>query len=127
MEIQPNIALDEEQDESDLIIPAEARRCQVSAIVAWNQAVNSAIETAVKINPFQNNLPAGVVVPAVEAVDWTKGRQNCDIRPRLYDKASGQYRLVDSGSMITATARLPADKLDRTFKLVAVNGSQIAT
>ena len=127
MEIQPNIALDEEQNESDLIIPAEARRCQVSAIVAWNQAVNSAIETAVKINPFQNNLPAGVVVPAVEAVDWTRGRQNCDIRPRLYDKASGQYRLVDSGSMITATARLPADKLDRTFKLVAVNGSQIAT
>ena len=65
-------------------------------------------------------MPEGTVVPAVEAATWS-GR-NVDIRPRLFDKASGQFRLVDSGSMITATVKRPEDKLDESINLVAVNG-----
>ena len=32
----------------------------------------------------------GEVIPAVEAVDWSVGNRNCDIRPRLVDKSSGK-------------------------------------
>ena len=88
--------------------------------------MSASIEVASQVNPFQKDIPEGVVIPAVDAVNWSIGR-NVDIRPRLYDKASGQFRLVDSGSMITATARKPHDKPDDSFNLVAVNGSRIKT
>ena len=80
---------------------------------------------ACNINPYESDLEPGVVIPAVEAVDWN-GRRNCDIRPRLKE-ANGQGRLIDSGSMITATAKRPGDKVDKSVKLVAVNGSEIKT
>ena len=94
----------------------------------WNTLTLAALETASLVDPFQSDLPLGSLVPAVEAQQWpVNGHRGCDIRPRLLDKATGQSRLIDSGSMITATARGPNDKIDESIKLVAVNGSEIKT
>ena len=91
----------------------------------WHSLTLAAMSVASNINPYESDLQPGVVIPAVEAVDWN-GRRNCDIRPRLLG-SNGQASLIDSGSMITATARKPEDKLDTSVKLVAVNGSEIKT
>ena len=58
---------------------------------------------------------------------WDKTRKGVDVRPRLVDKKSGVARLIDSGSMITATAKKPGDMPDNSRRLVAVNGSSIQT
>ena len=79
------------------------------------------------MNPFESDLPEGTVIRAVDAVDWSVGRHNCDIRPRLLDKSTGISRLVDSGSQISVTQKLPGDTIDKSLKLVAVNGSKIET
>ena len=67
------------------------------------------------------------MIRAIDAVDWSIGRHNCDIRPRLVDKSTGISRLVDSGSQISVTQKLPEDKVDQNLKLVAVNGTKIET
>ena len=129
MEIQPDISVEASETESESFLPAaDVRQSQIAAIQGfWHSKVATAMEEASQINPFETDLPMNVVIPTVNAVGWSKGRRNCDIRPRLFDAASGKHRLVDSGSMITATSKLPTDKLDTEFKLVAVNGSHIKT
>ena len=87
--------------------------------------VVSALSIASSVNPYESDLPVGTVIPAVSAVDWLIGQRNCDIRPRLLD--NGISRLLDSGSQISVTRKGPDDKIDPTFKLVAVNGSKIPT
>ena len=82
---------------------------------------------AAAINPYESDLPLGSVIPAVSALGWRSGFKNCDIRPRLFDKASGEHRLIDSGSMISVTKKQPGDKIDESIKLVAVNGTKINT
>ena len=67
----------------------------------------------------------GKIIPSVGAVDWARAH-DVDIRPRLVEP-SGEARLVDSGSQISVTKRLPGDKLDNSLRLVAVNGSKINT
>ena len=79
------------------------------------------------VNPFEKDLPFGTVVPSVNVLDWQVGQQNCDLRPRLVDKSTGEARMIDTGSMITATKRLPGDQRDQNLKLLAVNGSEIET
>ena len=91
---------------------------------SWDLGVIAALEKAATIDPFKPDLPDGTVVPAVEAVDWSG---NSDIRPRLWDESTKEFRLLDSGSMITATKKLPGDKPDNRLKLMAVNGSDIQT
>ena len=82
---------------------------------------------AAAIDPFESDLPEGTVIKAVDAVGWSIGRRNCDIRPRLIDKSSGTSRLIDSGSQISVVRKGPGDKIDHSIKLVAVNGTKIDT
>ena len=106
--------------------PGGVRQSQVAGVQAsWNAQVMAALTVANKVDPYRGNIPFGTVVPAIEAVDWQV--PNCDVRPRLLDKSSGQFRLRDSGSMISATKKLPGDKQDHSMKLIAVNGSNIKT
>ena len=105
----------ENESELDLF---QARQCQNSD---WNNKIVAAIEQASNVNPY-NSIPLGSVIPTVDAVDWSG---QGDIRPRLWDKEAGLFRLIDSGSMISATTKLPSDKEDKSVKLVAVNGSSI--
>ena len=93
---------------------------------SWDSLVVAAMSVASTIDPFTPDLPEGTVISAVEAKCWALGR-NCDIRPRLHDKSTGVDRLVDSGSQISVTKKGPDDKIDHSFKLVAVNGTKIDT
>ena len=85
----------------------------------WIRQTVAAVEIASNVDPFSEDLPLGSVIPAVSALGWRAGFRNCDIRPRLFDKASGENRLIDSGSMISVTKVKPGDKVDDTMKLVA--------
>ena len=95
--------------------------------VAWDSLVMASLTVAGSVDPFEKDLPEGTIIRAVDAVDWSVGRQNCDIRPRLVDKSTGISRLLDSGSQISVTRKLPGDKVDHTINLVAVNGTKIKT
>ena len=87
----------------------------------------AAFEVAAKVDPFAENLPVGVEIPAIDAAGWTKGHRSVDIRPRLVDNSTGQARLIDSGAQLTATCKRPEDKEDDSVRLIAVNGSKIQT
>ena len=107
MEIQSkNIKFN--QSESDSLFQASTRQS------LFNEAVQGAMELAAEVNPYSEILPEGVVIPTLDAVNWSC--RNVDIRPRLVDKSNGKERLVDSGAQITATVRLPEDKPDMVQK-----------
>ena len=82
---------------------------------------------AQNVNPFESDLPVGVIIPTLEAVNWSAGHRSVDVRPRLVEKKSGEARLLDTGAQITATKRNSSDKPDEGVRLVAVNGSRIPT
>ena len=122
IEIQPDISFelqDELESESFVQAPVNLRQSQ------WDKLVVGAMSIAESVNPYEPDIPIGTVIPSIHAVKWTKGSGNCDIRPRLRDSSTGELRLLDSGSMITAAKRLPGDKVDNSVRLVAVNGSRI--
>ena len=113
----------ENNPESDFFVTANSRQSQVKA--NWETQTLAAIEIASNVNPYETDLPEGSIIPAVSAMGWRTGVRNCDIRPRLLDKATGEHRLIDSGSMISVTKRKQGDELDSTMRIVAVNGSRI--
>ena len=119
MEIQPNFVEFEPETESESLFQASMSRQS-----QFNEAVQAAIEIAAQVDPYQQVLGEGVVIPTLDAVNWSS--KNVDIRPRLVE-ASGVERLVDSGAQISAAVRLPSDKPDQNVSLVAVNGSKIRT
>ena len=129
IEIQQNfIDPAKQESESEYFDLNSVRRSQIAGLqLKWNEWQVAALEVASNVNPYEPDLPEGTIIPAVEAVGWSVGRRNCDIRPRLVDKSTGRARLIDSGSMITATVKGPEDKIDKSVRLVAVNGSEIKT
>ena len=136
MEIQKPELFNKKTSANDSLIPeteteATSRQSPFMQRLQWlknNYARIQLSAVTVELDTTSSaRLPLGSVVSAVEAKDWSPAVHNCDIRPRLLDKATGAFRLIDSGSQITATRRQPDDKIDPTLKLVAVNGSQIQT
>ena len=107
--------------------PTEVRQSHEVDNSSWNELVVAAISIAENVDPYKPNIPVDTVVRAVDALNWKPHQKGCDIRPRLFDKAAGVNRLLDSGSQISVTGRKPGDKVDNSFKLVAVNGSKITT
>ena len=118
------------KDESDSFSEAEARQSHMAKIrQSWakltiaSMSMSGTARVDWKSEPFHH---VGEIVSAAEAMNWP-ANSNVDVRPRLLDKSTNQFRLIDSGSMITATMKLPTDKPDHSTRLVAVNGSQIQT
>ena len=125
MEIHtPKFDLNDDQELSENFIQ-DATRLSRLAQENWIRQTVAAVEIASNVDPYESDLPLGSVIPAVSALGWRSGFKNCDIRPRLFDKASGEHRLIDSGSMISVTKKQPGDKIDESIKLVAVNGTKI--
>ena len=118
MQIQVPIVFSEENESESILTPT--KRCQVASVETF-KSVAKATDSG------KSAVPIGTVIPAVEAVHWSIGDQNCDIRPRLTDKSTGVERLLDTGSQISTTQRRPDDKEDESFRLIAVNGSKIKT
>ena len=115
MEIQKkNVVQDQDQNSVAFIFP-ESRQSHFK--INWEKVI-SAIQVA---GVEKLELTPGMVISAADAVGWSNSQRTCDIRPRL------QGKLIDSGSMISATVKQPGDKLDNTINLVAVNGSRIKT
>ena len=81
------------------------------------------IESESRVKIDERDIPAGEIIPTIEAVDWSN--KNVDIRPRLVDSSNGEVRLLDSGAQISATKKRPEDKADNSINLIAVNGSKI--
>ena len=119
MEIQPDLVEYEPETESDYLFQIPKSRQSL-----FREAVNAALELSAEVDPYQEILPEGVVVPTLDAVNWFN--RNVDIRPRLVEK-SGIERLIDSGAQISATVKQPSDRPDQNVSLVAVNGSRIKT
>ena len=122
MKIQSTFNYEEQQLDHDLF---QAASGQSQTAASWNAMTMAAMQVAASVDPFQPSLPEGVVVSAAEAVNWSN--PSVDIRPRLEDKASGEFRLIDTGSQISACKRQPGDVQDDSVKLMAVNGSKIPT
>ena len=87
----------------------------------------ASLRIAKNVDPFISSLPVDTMVTAVDALDWKIGQRGCDVRPRLIDKSTGLSRLLDTGSQISVTRKVPGDKVDDSFKLIAVNGPKITT
>ena len=126
IEIQrPSVEI-ETKTESEEFIEAFVRRSQKAAQVRFN---SNPFKVAAMMLPVESteicDLPIGSVIPAVDALNWTR-KANCDIRPRLLDKSSGVTRLIDSGSQISVTVRGPEDKIDPTFKLIKTLRSSLS-
>ena len=121
IEIQPKLRYTE-KTESSFPSFRPARPGQSHPAVFQSKLQNFTIAAMKRANTY---LPIGSVLPAVDAVDWSQ--PNCDVRPRLLDRSTGLFRLIDSGSMITAAMKRPEDKPDKNIRLVAVNGSEIKT
>ena len=64
-------------------------------------------------------------ISALEAV--SKGLFAGDIRPKMFDKISKTWTLLDSGSVVSCIPRKPDDVIDPKVQLRSVNGSPIAT
>ena len=56
------------------------------------------------------------VVSAIEAIHYRPGTHNLDIRPKIYDKLTKTWTLIDSGSCVSCTPKQPEDQLDENFK-----------
>ena len=48
--------------------------------VNWNSRISAALEIASLVNPYESDLPEGVVIPAIEAMNWSVGLRNCDVQ-----------------------------------------------
>lgn len=94
--------------------------------VDFEKIVHASAEKSVNIDPFQEHFEVGSLISAVQAKAWNNSKHS-DIRPRLYDTGSKVYKLIDTGSMISTTAKKPEDKLNPNMVLQAVNNSPMKT
>ena len=85
----------------------------------------ASVEKKVEKKPVEYEV--GEEVPALAAINYRQGAFGLDIRPKVFDKLTNSWTLLDSGSSVTCTPRLPSDSEDHNFKLKAVNGESIAT
>ena len=72
--------------------------------------------------PLTEAVPEGLLSCA--AAQWDPGRAGVDLRPHLFDAASKQHILLDSGSQVSAYPPEPGDQETGKY-LKAVNGSRI--
>ena len=119
-----------ENKEIESVISSVVERCPKDEVdwgirSNWEIAVSQALEQAAPINPYLQNLQVGEEVHALEAVAWVKGSQNVDCRPKLFDKLTKTWKLLDTGSAVTVVKKGPEDKIDESRSLKAVNGTVI--
>ena len=65
------------------------------------------------------------VISATQAMQWTPGYKKKDMRPRVFNKISQTYDLVDSGSAITVIPAGPNDETDHSLHLQTVSGQRV--
>ena len=81
-------------------------------------------------NPLENFEDVEVpneaeIIPAVDAVKWTPNYKNRDMRPRVFDKLTKAWTLVDSGSAVTVVQAGADDEVVPGMFLKTVNGQKV--
>ena len=79
------------------------------------------------LKPCQSNKNETVKyeVIAPDEVAASSLDDNVDIRPRVYDNATQEWVLVDTGSQVSVIKPGPNDKVNPLLRLEAVNGTEI--
>ena len=90
----------------------------------FQSAVARVAEVAAGVSDPSQVVP-GDIVPALQALSHEDGQNNVDIRPHLLDKTNDVLYLVDSGSFVTATTKLPTDEVRPDILLTAANDTRI--
>ena len=73
------------------------------------------------------NLIVAGEISAIEAVNHPQGSYGLDSRPKVFDKKSNSWILLDSGSCLSCVPKEPGDVVDSKLKLRSVNGGIIQT
>ena len=97
---------------------------QVSSVrVEVGQNYIQKVKEDVKVKELieSNSIPKALC--AAEALSFTS--DEVDFRPHLYDKQTGQFQLVDSGSQVSAWPPDPGDRVDPSVHLKAVNNTKM--
>ena len=55
----------------------------------------------------------GQIISAIEAIQYRQDTQNVDIRPKVYDKITQAWTLIDSGSCVSCSPRQEGDVEDQ--------------
>ena len=86
----------------------------------FQSAVAQVAEVAAEVGDPLQVVP-GDVVTALQALSHEDGQNNVDIRPHLHDKTHDVLYLVDTGSFVTATTKLPTDEIRPDILITAAN------
>ena len=93
--------------------------------VAFERLVVAAVSPIAGDNGFLPDPPAEI--SAAEAIVWPDGHRGHDARPKLFDKVSNSWRLMDTGASVSVVPPEEGDKVDSTTLLEAIDGSKIKT
>ena len=69
--------------------------CQID----WDKSVASEVEKIAEDNPYVIKSPGEI--SAAESLTHKQGSYGLDTRPKIYDKASKKWTLLDSGSCVS--------------------------
>ena len=95
--------------------------CQID----WDNKVASELSRVANDNPF--HLKKEGEISAVESLNHRDGAYGLDTRPKIFDKQTQAWILLDSGSCVSCLPKEPGDVIDQNFSLKAVNGDKIQT
>ena len=94
----------------------------------------STVETTTQQKWYQNYSLQNEYLRQNESLNEPKNRmsalensEDCDIRPKIYDKIEKVWTLCDSGSVVSCIPKKPGDKIDPAIRLRSVNGGIIPT
>ena len=92
----------------------------------WEDTLSAVISSIAGKLEFEHSLPPKFLHLA--GTSWSSLR-GMDIRPRVQDKISNEWILIDSGAMVSVypRKRYPTAKLDMNTSIQAINKSKIQT
>ena len=85
--------------------------CQID----WEQSVRDEVDKIAEDNPYAK-MEIGEI-PALESVNHTQGSYGLDTRPKIFDKLSKTWVLLDSGSCVTCVPKTSKDVINNSLKL----------
>ena len=95
------------------------------AQVEWERLVENALEPVANDNPYMSIREGDI--SAIEAMNHSMGSFGLDVRPKILDKQSNSWILLDSGSAVSCIPKKKEDVMDQSLRLRAVNGNIIPT
>ena len=95
--------------------------CQIE----WEKRVQQAVTPIAEDNPYKL-LQEGEIA-SIDAVGHKEGSYGLDSRPKILDKSTNKWTLLDSGSCVSCFPKGPEDAINPDVNLRSVNGGLIKT